>query len=89
MVRVSTEDLEESAEQLSKGDTEEGEAVSTMPVRTLTVKSTQEAIALINKGCEICSNEPNWERSSTFKRGIETVLQPYYKQASILSFLKQ
>ena len=70
-----------------------------MPVRTLTVKLMQEAVALINKGCEIfCSDDRNWERSSTIKRGIETVLQPYYnllsekkktKQTSILSFLKQ
>jgi hypothetical protein len=44
------------------------------------------------------SNCPNWEWSSTIKRGIETVLQPYSnllsenkktKQISILSFLKQ
>ncbi|KDR13999.1 hypothetical protein L798_12158 [Zootermopsis nevadensis] len=58
----------------------------------------QEAIALINKGCEIiCNNDPNWERSSTVKRGIDTVLQPYCnllsekkrtKQTSISSFLK-
>ena len=95
---LSTEDFEELAEQLSKGDTEESEADSAMPVRTLTVNSMQEVIALINKGCEIfCSNDPIWEWSSTVKRGIETVLQPYYnlsekkktKQTSILSFLKQ
>jgi hypothetical protein len=55
----------------------------------------QEALALINKRYEMCSNDLNWEHSST---GIETVIQPYYnllqekkntRQASILSFLKQ
>ena len=74
---IGLDDVEELAEQLSKEDTEESEAESAMPVRTLTVKLMQEAIALINKGCEIfCSNDPNWERSSTIMRGIETVLQP-------------
>jgi hypothetical protein len=38
----------------------------------------QEAIAVINKGCEIfCSNDRNWERRWIVKRGIETLLQPY------------
>jgi hypothetical protein len=65
---LPTEDLEERAEQLSKDDTEESEADSAMSVRTLTVKSMQEAIALIDKGCEIfCSNDPNCEQSSTVK----------------------
>jgi hypothetical protein len=41
---------------------EDSEADSAKPVRTLTVKSMQEAIALINKGCEIfCSNDPSWK----------------------------
>jgi hypothetical protein len=66
---------EELAEQLSKEDTKESDADSAMLVRTLRVASMQEAIALINKGCEnFCSNDPNWERSSTVKRVIETVL---------------
>jgi hypothetical protein len=44
---LSMEDLEERAEQLSREDTEESEADPAMSVRTLTVKSMQEAIALI------------------------------------------
>jgi hypothetical protein len=81
--QLSTEDVEERAEQLSKEDTEESDADPAVPVRTLTVKSMQETIALINKGCEIfCSSDPIWERSSTVKSGIETVLQPYYNLVS-------
>jgi hypothetical protein len=52
----------------------------------------QEAIALItrNKRCEIfCNNDPNWERSSTVKRGTETVLQPYYNLLSEKEKTKQ
>jgi hypothetical protein len=56
------------------------EADSVVPVRTPTVKSMQQDTALINKGRElICSNDRNWEQSSTVKRTIETVI---YSNAS-------
>jgi hypothetical protein len=42
---LSTQYLEELAEKLSKEDTEESESDSAMPVRTLTLKSMQQAIA--------------------------------------------
>jgi hypothetical protein len=58
----------------SPKNTEECESDLAMPVRTLIVKSMQEAIALINKGCEIfCSNSNNWELSSTIKSETGTI----------------
>jgi hypothetical protein len=62
--------FESHGEELPTKDSEQPEEdVEENEVRTL-----RETTALINVGCELfCSNGPNWERSSTFKIGIETV----------------
>jgi hypothetical protein len=50
---------------------EESEDNSAVPVKKITLRLFLEVTALINKRCQIfCSKGPNWEQSSTIKRGL-------------------
>ena len=62
-------------EQLKEDEDEEGRGTKEIQTKDLT-----DIISCIDMAAEkLCDIDPDWERSSTVKRGIRTVLNPYYE----------
>ena len=76
---LSNEELYDLAQQLTEEqkEVENKEDPGTKEIKT---KDLTDILSAINKAAErVCDIDPEWERTSTVKRGIRVTLHPYYE----------
>jgi len=76
---MSNEELYDLAQQLTEQQKED-EDEEDRGTKAMQTKDLTDILSVIDKAAEkLCDIDPEWERSSTVKRGIRAMLHPYYE----------